>query len=82
MRGIINIVLGLVFIIGGLSGTLVMKGTHSGGAPPSPECSSASSAFIASPAARNKLPGSCQQAQLARASELEARTSRRELRVL
>jgi hypothetical protein len=32
MRGIINIVVGLVFIIGGLSGTLVMKGTHSGGA--------------------------------------------------
>ncbi len=32
MRGIINIVIGVVFIIGGLSGNLVMKGTHSGGA--------------------------------------------------
>ena len=30
MRGIINIVIGAVFIIGGLSGTLVMRGTESG----------------------------------------------------
>jgi len=32
MRGIINIVIGLVMIIGGLSGNLVLKGTESGGA--------------------------------------------------
>jgi hypothetical protein len=32
MRGIINIVIGVVFIIGGLSGSLVLAGTHSGGA--------------------------------------------------
>ncbi len=30
MRGIINIVIGAVFIIGGLSGKLVMRGTGSG----------------------------------------------------
>jgi hypothetical protein len=32
MRGALNIVIGLVFIIGGLSGKLVVKGTQSGGA--------------------------------------------------
>jgi hypothetical protein len=32
MRGIINIIIGLVMIIGGLSGNLVLRGTHSGGA--------------------------------------------------
>ncbi len=32
MRGIINIIIGLVFIVGGLSGNLVLMGTHSGGA--------------------------------------------------
>jgi len=32
MRGIINIVIGIVFLIGGLSGGMVMRGTHSGGA--------------------------------------------------
>ncbi len=32
MRGILNIIIGLVFILGGLSGKLVMKGTQSGGA--------------------------------------------------
>ena len=30
MRGIISIVLGLVMIVGGLSGRLVLIGTHSG----------------------------------------------------
>jgi hypothetical protein len=30
MRGIISIVIGLVMIIGGLSGHLVLIGTHSG----------------------------------------------------
>ncbi|HEY2761641.1 MAG TPA: hypothetical protein VGI75_12885 [Pirellulales bacterium] len=30
MRGIINIVIGIGFIIGGLSGKLVMRGTSSG----------------------------------------------------
>lgn len=30
MRGILNIVIGVVFIIGGLSGKLVMRGTESG----------------------------------------------------
>jgi hypothetical protein len=30
MRGIISIVLGLVFIIGGLSGKLALRGTESG----------------------------------------------------
>jgi hypothetical protein len=32
MRGVLNIIIGLVFVIGGLSGKLVMKGTQSGGA--------------------------------------------------
>jgi len=32
MRGILNIIIGIVFIVGGMSGTLVMKGTQSGGA--------------------------------------------------
>ena len=32
MRGIINIVIGIVFLIGGLSGGMVMRGTNSGGA--------------------------------------------------
>ncbi|MCA9030638.1 MAG: hypothetical protein KDA66_07510 [Planctomycetaceae bacterium] len=32
MRGIINIIIGGVMVIGGLSGNLVMKGTESGGA--------------------------------------------------
>jgi len=30
MRGIINIVIGLVFIVGGLSGGMVLRGTSSG----------------------------------------------------
>jgi len=30
MRGIINIIFGIIFIIGGLSGKLVLIGTHSG----------------------------------------------------
>ena len=30
MRGIINIVIGLVFIVGGLSGGMVLIGTESG----------------------------------------------------
>jgi hypothetical protein len=30
MRGIINIVIGVVMVIGGLSGQLVMRGTDSG----------------------------------------------------
>ena len=30
MRGLINIIFGLVFIVGGLSGKLVLLGTHSG----------------------------------------------------
>ena len=30
MRGVLNIVLGLVFIVGGMSGKLVLRGTHSG----------------------------------------------------
>jgi hypothetical protein len=30
MRGIISIVIGLVFIIGGLSGKMVMRGTENG----------------------------------------------------
>ena len=30
MRGALNIVIGLVFIIGGMSGKLVLGGTHSG----------------------------------------------------
>jgi hypothetical protein len=32
MRGIINVIIGLVFVIGGLSGGLVLKGTNSGAA--------------------------------------------------
>ena len=32
MRGILNIIIGIVFIIGGLTGKLVLLGTHSGGA--------------------------------------------------
>ena len=32
MRGILNIVFGLVFIIGGLTGKMLLRGTHSGGA--------------------------------------------------
>jgi hypothetical protein len=31
MRGILNIIVGLVFVVGGLSGGLVLKGTNSGG---------------------------------------------------
>jgi len=30
MRGIINIVIGVIFIIGGLTGRLALVGTHSG----------------------------------------------------
>jgi len=30
MRGIINIIIGLVFIVGGLSGGMVLRGTSSG----------------------------------------------------
>ena len=30
MRGVINIIFGLVFLIGGLTGNLVLVGTHSG----------------------------------------------------
>ncbi|HEX5243314.1 MAG TPA: hypothetical protein VFW23_08615 [Tepidisphaeraceae bacterium] len=30
MRGIINIIIGIIFIVGGLSGKLVLLGTHSG----------------------------------------------------
>jgi hypothetical protein len=30
MRGIVNIIFGIIFIIGGLSGKLVLIGTHSG----------------------------------------------------
>lgn len=30
MRGIINIIIGLVFVIGGLTGNLTLRGTHSG----------------------------------------------------
>jgi hypothetical protein len=32
MRGIGNLIIGLIFIVGGMSGRLVLKGTHSGGA--------------------------------------------------
>jgi hypothetical protein len=32
MRGIVNIIIGVVFIIGGLTGKLALIGTHSGGA--------------------------------------------------
>ncbi|HEY0547767.1 MAG TPA: hypothetical protein VGC91_20475 [Pyrinomonadaceae bacterium] len=31
MRGVVNIIIGIVFIIGGLSGNLVLRGTGSGG---------------------------------------------------
>jgi hypothetical protein len=30
MRGIINIIIGLVFIVGGLTGNMSLRGTHSG----------------------------------------------------
>ena len=30
MRGVINIVIGLIFIVGGLTGKLSMRGTNSG----------------------------------------------------
>jgi hypothetical protein len=30
MRGLINVIIGLVFIVGGLSGKLAMRGTESG----------------------------------------------------
>jgi hypothetical protein len=30
MRGIVNIIIGIVFIIGGLTGQLSLVGTHSG----------------------------------------------------
>lgn len=30
MRGVISIIIGIVFIIGGLTGKLVLIGTHSG----------------------------------------------------
>jgi hypothetical protein len=30
MRGILNIIIGLVMVVGGLSGSLVMRGTNSG----------------------------------------------------
>lgn len=30
MRGIVNIIIGVVFIIGGLTGNLVLIGTHNG----------------------------------------------------
>jgi hypothetical protein len=32
MRGVIDIVIGLVLIVGGLSGRMALIGTHSGGA--------------------------------------------------
>ncbi len=32
MRGILNIIIGGIMIVGGLSGGLVLRGTHSGGA--------------------------------------------------
>jgi hypothetical protein len=32
MRGIINIIIGLVFLIGGLTGQMALVGTNSGGA--------------------------------------------------
>lgn len=32
MRGIGNLIIGVIFIIGGMSGGLVMRGTSSGGA--------------------------------------------------
>jgi len=30
MRGVINIIIGIIFIIGGLSGRLTLIGTHNG----------------------------------------------------
>lgn len=30
MRGIVNIIIGFIFIVGGLSGRLVLIGTHNG----------------------------------------------------
>jgi hypothetical protein len=30
MRGVFDIVLGLIFFVGGMSGKLVLRGTHSG----------------------------------------------------
>lgn len=30
MRGIMNIIIGIIFVIGGLSGHLALRGTHSG----------------------------------------------------
>jgi uncharacterized membrane protein YgdD (TMEM256/DUF423 family) len=32
MRGIVNIVIGIIFIIGGLTGNMALRGTQSGGA--------------------------------------------------
>jgi hypothetical protein len=32
MRGLVNVIIGLVFIVGGLSGKLAMRGTQSGAA--------------------------------------------------
>lgn len=32
MRGIANVIIGLIFIVGGMGGGLVLKGTQSGGA--------------------------------------------------
>jgi hypothetical protein len=32
MRGIVNISIGIVFIIGGLTGNMALRGTQSGGA--------------------------------------------------
>jgi hypothetical protein len=32
MRGIVNIIIGIVFIIGGLTGNMALRGTQSGGA--------------------------------------------------
>ncbi len=31
MRGVLNIIIGLVFVVGGLSGNLAFRGTQSGG---------------------------------------------------
>ncbi len=31
MRGVLNIIIGLVFVVGGLSGKLAFRGTQSGG---------------------------------------------------
>lgn len=32
MRGVLNLIIGGVMVVGGLSGSLVLKGTQSGGA--------------------------------------------------